>query len=179
MIAEARLRDGSRAFVLPLLPSDREAVREAYERLSEETREHRFLASYPHLTETMLDHLVDEVDGVDHVALALVAVDEDGVGVPAGVARMIRYPDRPTAADVAVTVFDEWQGRGVATALLDELLRPRPAGVTTVVTTVAGDNAASLAMLQRMGEASVTPAGGNRLDVVVELADGRPQPAGT
>ncbi len=76
----------------------------------------------------MLDHLVDEVDGVDHVALALVAVDRDGVGVPAGVARMIRYRDRPTAADVAVTVFDEWQGRGVATALLDELLRQRPAG---------------------------------------------------
>ena len=51
MIAEARLRDGSRAFALPLLPSDREAVSEGYERLSEAAREHRFLASYPHLTE--------------------------------------------------------------------------------------------------------------------------------
>lgn len=169
MIAEARLTDGTLAFIWPLLPSDREAIREGYEHLSAETREHRFLASVPHLTDTLLEHLVDEVDGIDHVALALVAVDADHVGVGVGVARIIRYPNEPTAADLAVTVEDAWQGRGVATALLTELLRVRPAGVTQIVTTVAADNVASLAMLRRLGPITVTPAGGNRLDVVVDL----------
>ena len=171
MISEARLRDGSLALIWELLPIDREAVREGYEQLSEETRFHRFLAAVPHLTDTMLDHLVDEVDGVDHVALVLLVLDEDGNGIPAGVARIIRYSDQPDAADVAVTVIDEWQRRGVANALLAELMRRRPVGVTRLVTTVTADNAASLAMLRRLGPTVAEPAGPNRLDVVVELPD--------
>lgn len=176
MIAEARLKDGTEAIIWPLLPEDREAVREGYERLSPDARYHRFLASVPHLTDALLDHLVDGVDGVDHVALALVSIDADHVGVPVGVARVIRYEQQPTAADVAVTVFDEWQGRGVATALLDELMRQRPAGVTELVTTITADNEASLAMLRRLGTVSVTPAGINRLDVVVDLTTPPPGP---
>ena len=169
MIAEARLADGSPALIWPLAPEDREALREGYEHLSVDARYHRFLASVPHLSNTLLDHLVDEVDGVDHVALALVAIDEDHLGVPVGVARMIRYEHDPTAADVAVTVLDEWQGRGVATALLDELMRQRPVGVERLITTVTSDNEASLAMLRRLGQTTTTPAGINRLDVTVDL----------
>ena len=169
MISEARLPEGTRAFLWPVLPIDRETLRAAYEDLSPESRNRRFLSSVPHLTEAMLDHLAGEVDGVDHVALALVVLDEDNVGTPVGVARMIRYRDRPTDADLAVTVLDPWQGRGVATALLPELLRQRPGGVRRIVTTVAADNTASLAMLRRLGEVTVTPAGIDRLDVVVDL----------
>ena len=169
MIAEARLRDGTPALIWPLDPGDREAVREGFEQLSVDSRYHRFLATVPHLSDAQLDHLVDEVDGVDHVALALVVIDDDHLGVPVGVARMIRYQQEPTAADVAVTVLDEWHGRGVATALLDELMRQRPAGITELVTTITADNEASLAMLRRMGRTTVTPAGVNRLNVVVDL----------
>jgi RimJ/RimL family protein N-acetyltransferase len=164
--------------VLPLRPEDREAIRQGYERLSPATREHRFLASVPHLTDAMLDHLVDEVDGVDHVALALAVLDEHGVGEPVGVARMIRYPHQPTAADVAVTVVDRWQGRGVATALLAELMKVRPSGVREIVTTVAADNAASLAMLRRLGPTTTTAVGSDTLDVVVDLT-GLPDPEET
>jgi RimJ/RimL family protein N-acetyltransferase len=169
VIVETQLRDRTRGLILPLRPGDREAVSRGYDSLSAESREHRFLASVPHLTAAMLDHLVGEVDGVDHVALVLVVLDEDNRGTPVGVARMVRYRNDPTAADVAVTVLDRWHGRGVATALLRELLVQRPAGVTHVVTAVAADNAASLAMLRRLGECVVTPAGENRLDVVVDL----------
>ncbi len=169
MIAEARLADGTLAQIWPLYPEDRAALRDGYEQLSTDARYHRFLASVPHLSDALLDHLVDEVDGVDHVALALVVIDEDHQGVPVGVARIIRYREDPTAADVAVTVLDEWQGRGVATALLDELMRQRPPGVTELVTTVTADNEASLAMLRRLGPTTTTPAGINRLDVVVDL----------
>lgn len=171
MIAEARLSDGSLAFIWPLQPSDREALRAGYEQLSAEARRNRFLAGVPHLTDALLHHLVDEVDGVDHVALALVALDDDHVGRGVGVARIIRYADHPTDADVAVTVEDAWQGKGVATALLAEILRQRPVGVTRLVTTVAADNEPSLAMLRRLGPTTVTPAGPGRLDVVVELPD--------
>lgn len=175
MFTEARLPEGTRAFIWPVLPVDRETIRTAYEDLSPQSRNRRFLSSVPHLTESMLDRLVDQVDGIDHVALALVVLDQDNIGTPVGIARMIRYQDHPTDADLAVTVVDDWQGRGVATALLAELLRQRPAGVARVVTTVAADNAASLAMLRRLGETTVSPAGIDRLDVVVDL--GPPGPS--
>lgn len=164
-----RLRDGTEAVIWPLLPSDRDALREEYEHLSPESRYHRFLTTVPHLTDNLLDHLVDDVDGVDHVALVLFACPVDEPEVPAGIARMVRYPDRPTAVDAAVTVADEWQGRGVAHALLRALMQQRPDGVTEIVTEVATDNPASLAMLQGLGDAVVTPEGPGRLSVVVRL----------
>ena len=173
MIAEARLKDGTLALVWPLHPEDREALRTGYEKLSEDARYHRFLTTVPRLNDTLLRHLVDDVDGVDHIALALVVIGEDHVGEPVGVARVIRYPEDPTAADVAVTVLDEWQGRGAASALLAELMRQRPAGVTRLLTTVTSDNTASLAMLRRLGPTTTSAAGANRVDVVVEL-----EPAG-
>lgn len=153
-----------------LLPEDREAIRKAYEGLSERSRIDRFFTAAPHLTGTHLRHLVDAVDGVDHVALVLF-VTGDAEVVPAGIGRVVRYPGRPDVADVAVTVRDEWQGRGVATALLEELMRRRPRGVTRLETTVAADNRASLAMLRRLGRTTVTDAGGTRLDVRVDLPD--------
>lgn len=182
MATEVRLRDGSRALIWGLLPSDRDGLREAYEHLSPETKLHRFLTPVPHLTEAMLHHLVDDVDGVDHVARVLFVVDEQGVGEPAGLARMIRYADEPSAADVAVTVTDENQGRGIASALLDDLLRHRPEGVERIVTEVAADNPASLAMLRRLGPTAVEHDGAHLLSVTVELPppapDRRPRPLG-
>lgn len=167
-----RLRDGTGAFVVPLLPANREALEQEYERLSPETRFGRFLTATPQLSEKMLDHLVDDVDGVEHVALVLLVIDEDGTEVPVGLARILRYEDNPTAADVAVTVVDEWQGRGVATALLEVLMRERPKGVQRIITEVSAGNEASLAMLRRLGEVHVSPAGPVALHVVVDLSDG-------
>jgi GNAT superfamily N-acetyltransferase len=169
MATELTLRNGRRALAWSVLPGDREAIRQGYELLSPESRYHRFLTGVPHLTEPLLDHLVDEVDGVDHVALVLFVLDDDNVGVPAGIGRIIRYEDDPTCADVAVTVLDAWQGQGVATALLAELLRQRPCGVTTLRTVVAVDNPPALAMLKRLGPTTVTEADAGRLDVQVEV----------
>lgn len=169
MPTEVHLRDGTRGVIWSLLPGDREGLREAYEHLSPESRLHRFLTPVPHLTEPMLERLVDEVDGVDHVARVLFVLDEDNVGVPAGIARMIRYPDRPTDADLGVTVADEYQGRGIASALLAEIMLKRPPGVQRIVTQVAADNAASLAMLRRLGPTTLETEGMNRLRVTVQL----------
>ncbi|QNN54239.1 GNAT family N-acetyltransferase [Nocardioides mesophilus] len=170
MATETRLRDGTPALTWALLPGDRDRIAAGYENLDPESRFHRFLAAVPHLTEAMLQNLVDDVDGVDHVALVRFVFDEPDVGLPAGVARMIRYDDDPTTADVAVTVAEEFRGRGVATALLEELLLERPRGVTRLLTRVAADNPASLAMLRRLGPTTVTPVDeGAVLSVTVEL----------
>lgn len=168
-LTPVHLRDGTEAFVVPLLPANREALREEYQHLSAATRLSRFLAAVPELTDKMLGHLVDEVDGEDHVALVLLVLADDGTERPLGLARIIRYPDDPTAADLAVTVVDDWQGRGVATALLEVLMQRRPAGVERIVTFVDASNKASFAMLRRLGELEVGPPESGTQQVVVTL----------
>jgi hypothetical protein len=106
VLAEVRLRDGTVGLTWRLLPGDRDQLARAYEQLSPESKHHRFLTGVPHLSEAMLDRLVDGVDGYNHVALVCFLLDAKGVGTPAGVGRFIRYPDDPSCADVAVTVAE-------------------------------------------------------------------------
>jgi RimJ/RimL family protein N-acetyltransferase len=163
------LRDGTEAFVVPLVPANREALEHEYAHLSSDSRFARFLAVVPKLSDSMLDHLVDDVDGIDHIALVLLILTDDGTEQPLGLARIIRYRDDPTSADVAVTVVDDWHGRGVATALLEVLMRRRPEGVERIDTFINADNAASLAMLRRLGEVQLSEPEAGTQHVVVEL----------
>lgn len=170
MIEQVRLRDGTEGFVLPLLRRDRATLAAEFEKLSPESRYRRFLAPVMHLSEAWLEHLVDDVDGIDHVALVLCVETAPEVFDPVALARIVRYTDAPDAADLAVTVKDEWHGRGVATALLEVLMRHRPEGVTHLVTEVLSDNPASLAMLRRLGPTTVVDLGSGVSEVDVELA---------
>lgn len=170
MIEQVRLRDGADAFVLPLQRTDKATLAAEFQTLAPDSRRRRFLAPVMHLSDTMLVHLVDDVDGIDHVALVLCAETSPHVYDPVALARMVRYADVPDAADVAVTVKDAWQGRGVATALLEVLMRRRPAGVDRIVTEVFSDNRASVSMLRHLGHATVEDLGSGVSEVVVDLA---------
>lgn len=70
-----------------------------------------------------------------------------------GVARYIRSADDAELAEVAVTVADDWQGRGLGRALLDRLThRARREGVRRFSALVQGDNRASLGLLEGVGD---------------------------
>ena len=169
MVRPFTLRDGQEGLIWPLLTSDRRTTQEGFLRLSDRSRQDRFLHSVPRLSEEMLDLLVSQVDGENHVALVAVVLPDDAPEQLAGIGRIVRYPHQHDAADVAVTVVDEWQGKGIGSVLVDELVRRRPAGVTRVVTYVRSENHASLALLRRLGPASVTPDGRGSSKVVIEL----------
>ncbi|MDP3894286.1 GNAT family N-acetyltransferase [Nocardioides sp.] len=177
MPEQVKLRDGTDTWVLALEPSDRERLVAGFEELSDESRRQRFLAPVSRLSEAMLDHLIDDVDGVDHVALVLFAEGPPHVYDPVAIARIVRYPDLPDAADLAVTVKDDWHGRGVASALLPVVIRRRPEGVTRILTEVASDNPASLAMLRRLGPTKISNTTPGVWDIEVDLtAHDLPQP---
>jgi GNAT superfamily N-acetyltransferase len=112
-------RDGARLQVRPIAPDDKAALVGAFEHLGERSRYRRFLAPIRHLTQRELAYFT-ELDHRDHEAL----IGVTGEGEIVGIARYVRLTDRHGVAEVAVTVVDEWQGRGVGTALL-ELLAQR------------------------------------------------------
>jgi RimJ/RimL family protein N-acetyltransferase len=168
---EVVLRDGTPARIWPLLPTDAKGLRVAFRALSPESRRRRFLTATSHLDDRMIRHLVDDVDGKRHVALVLVAFPAGGVEQPVGVGRLVQHRTEPTTADLAVTVLDEWQGRGVGAALAHALLDRRPLVVRRLSTVVAADNAASLGLLRGLGRMSSRPEGPGVVEVTVELPD--------
>jgi GNAT superfamily N-acetyltransferase len=145
--APIALRDGSHVRVRQGHSSDRDLLLRGFERLSPESRYRRFLAPMPELTEGMVRYLT-EVDHHDHEAI--IALDEEtGEGI--GVARYVRDPDRPQAAEVAVTVIDDWQGRGLGTLLLDVVsARAREEGITTFTALMLATNEEMMDLLKRL-----------------------------
>jgi GNAT superfamily N-acetyltransferase len=113
------LPDGTRVRLRPVIPDDKQAFRDGFERLSPTSRYQRFLSPIDELSEEMLRYLT-EIDYVDHFAWLAWLPDERGEP-GAGVARYVRLRDEPDVGEAAVTVVDEWQGRGLGTLLLDAL----------------------------------------------------------
>lgn len=154
---EVVLDDGTRLLLRLGTPGDRDGLVAGFEQLSEESRLTRFFTPMPRLRPTMLDHLLD-VDGHSHVAVAALDLDEpaapavDAEGLGVGVGRYIVDPDDPSRAEVAVTVIDDYQGRGIGALLLEEL-RDHAActGVETLEAMVLSRNEAMLSLLSRMG----------------------------
>ena len=145
--APVTLRDGSRVRIRQGHRSDRELLLRGFERLSPESRYRRFLVPMAELTDEMVRSLTD-VDHRDHEAMIAVD-DETGEGV--AVARFVRNRERPAVAEVAVTVIDDWQGRGLGTLLLEVLsARARAEGITTFSALMLARNEEMMDMLKRL-----------------------------
>jgi RimJ/RimL family protein N-acetyltransferase len=164
-----RLLDGTPARLRPVVGTDRQVLQDLYETLSQLSRHGRFLAAPSRLTEKTLDHLVDTVDQIDHIAVLLLAPADHADETPVGVGRMIRYRDNRTTADIALAVADDWQDRGVGSALARALVERRPGGVTHLKTVVAADNTASLATLAGLGSVERVLTANGIYDVTVTL----------
>ncbi|HSO98067.1 MAG TPA: GNAT family N-acetyltransferase [Solirubrobacteraceae bacterium] len=163
---QTRLRDGSRVRIRQIRPSDQARLVSGFERLGPESRYRRFLAPLPELGQSMVHYLTD-VDHHDHEAV--VALDEQGHD-GLGLARYIRNPDRPDTAEVAVTVIDEWQGRGLGTVLLDVIsARAREEGITTFTALMLAENKEMLDLLEGLGPVRVTDRSTGTVEVEVPI----------
>ena len=149
----------------PITPDDRDRLAQAFTLLSPRSRYLRFHHPLSQLSDEHLRYLT-EVDGRDHAAL--VAEDADRPEHPGiAVARYIRIDDEPEVAEAAITVIDEYQGRGVGTLMLRHLARVAGRnGVHHLRNYVLADNRPMLDALDAVGGQRHDEGGGvYRIDV--------------
>ena len=134
----------------PLLPSDRDALVTASRDASRETLRKRFFTANPP-SDTVIDYLV-HINYIDH--FAWVAHEADAPAEPPiiGVARYIRHRERADAAEVAFTVLDAHQGRGLGKLMLGAVaVTAEVAGIDQLNGLVLADNMAIRGLFSRAG----------------------------
>jgi RimJ/RimL family protein N-acetyltransferase len=151
-----RLADGASVHVRHVRPSDEPVLRAAFRELSARSRYQRFLGPVSELSDSLWRYLCN-VDGRDHVAL--VALDDESRAV--GVARFVRQWTAPSVAEVAITVADAWQCRGLGSLLIALLVETaRRAGVDAFVAYALPNNVGIRRLLARHGPLRVSMVGG-------------------
>ena len=113
---QVKMRDGTELELRPVLPGDSERTVHGPVEFSGETLYRRFQSTRTP-TKSLMTYLF-EVDYVDH----FVWVITDGPDGPVVAdARFVRDESDPTVAEVAFTVGDAYQGRGIGTFLMGAL----------------------------------------------------------
>ena len=141
------LRDGSAVLIRQVHGADAPLLADGFTRLSDASRQMRFLTRKKELSPAELRYFTD-LDHHDHEALG--ALDQAG-GRGVGIARYVRDAGDPQAAEIAVTIVDDWQGRGLGTELLARLSdRARCEGIRRFTALVAAGNVAMAGLLQNM-----------------------------
>ena len=156
---EVDLRDGSRVLIRPVTPDDKHLIEVGLEHLSKESRYLRFFHPVSKLSRKLLTEFT-EIDHIDHEAIGALGTGSNS-DMPFGVARYIRAPHHPTVAEIAVTVIDGQQGKGLGTLLLAFLAcRAVSNGVTEFCAYVLGGNHRMLEVFKELGSTTETgPAG--------------------
>lgn len=161
-----RLRDGAEILIRPIEPGDAPRLEFDLEHLSALSRYRRFRAPVHHLSPRQLDAATHVDHHRDEALVALDPVGGDGVGV----ARYTRDRDDPASAEVDYVVTDDWQRRGVGTALLERLAaRARAAGVKRLTAKLLVGNEAARHLLAHVGDLRGERSDGSVVEIEARL----------
>ena len=151
---EIELRDGRRVRFREIRPGDQDEVRQAFARLSSESRYTRFMSSIKELSPQMLDRAVN-LQTEREVGLVAETDAPDGIDLVGG-ARYYLQPGRDSC-EFAVTVVDGWQGAGLASRLMRELIQAaRARGLKRMEGFVLAGNTSMLNLARRLGFTVIT-----------------------
>jgi len=144
------LHDGRPVVLRPLGPGDATLLQDFVRRLSPASRRLRFQSGLSELYPALLALLTD-VDDRERAAFAAVTY-EQGKEVMIGEARYAPSADGVDSSEFAVAVADAWQHLGLASALMDKLLRhARLSGIGRIHGDVLQDNAGMLRLARKLG----------------------------
>lgn len=133
----------------PILPEDAPRLRALHARLSPESRYFRFFSARAELPLEEAQQLAT-VDYRTKMAVVALSTQEPEPTI-IGVARYgVADPSKPDEADAAIVVEDRFQGRGLGTALLAQLLKyAREHGIQYFIANVDSMNTTMLKLIQR------------------------------
>ena len=143
-----KLRDGREVLIRPIGKDDAALERAFIERLSPESRYHRFLGRY-----RISDEMIRRFTDVDFRRdMAFVALrEEGGKQTEIGVCRFCTS-DEGESCECAVTVSDEYQGKGLGTLLMRHLIEvARERGIKRMVAIELAENIAMHALAESLG----------------------------
>jgi hypothetical protein len=142
--------NGSKFHVRPIQPSDKELVQKGFQELSIKSKYLRFFALRSKLNNTQLNYFT-EVDGVNHIAWGILEIS-NGNPKPVGIGRIVKLKDQPNTAEVAITVVDSYQKKGMGRILFAVLnIVAAHAGIEQLKYCVLSENYFVLEVLKRFG----------------------------
>jgi acetyltransferase len=149
LVRTLTLRDGAHVVVRPIRPEDRQIEKEFVQRLSDESKYFRFMSALRELNNTMLDRFT-QIDYDREMALIAV-VCENGQETEIGVARYI-VDSEGVDCEFALAVADAWQGRGVGSILILDLIEvARARGIRVMEGIVMAGNHKMLGLMHALG----------------------------
>ncbi|KIR65764.1 GNAT family N-acetyltransferase [Micromonospora haikouensis] len=159
------LPDGAEAVVRPATAGDLTGVLELHGACSAGTLHRRYLGGAALPAPARLGRLLEPAQG-----LTLVATATGSGGAAEPVVAMANLLVEGDEAEVALLVRDDWQRRGVGTALLRRLVRhAERAGLAGLVLHVQAENTAMLRTLRRLARPTVTERDGCLVTVSVPV----------
>jgi acetyltransferase len=143
------LRSGATLRIRPIRPEDATQVIAFADRMSDRSRYMRFFSVQRGLTPLLLARLT-QVDYDRELALIALSQGEENAGQMVGVARFAANPDGESC-EFAVAIDDHWNGRGLATILMERLMQAaRDAGYRRMTGLVLPDNHSMLKLADRL-----------------------------
>src|SRR5699024_9207867 len=147
---DTTLADGTAVCIRPIRADDKGRLQSMLKRMSLDTRYRRFMSPLPELSSERL-HYLTEIDYSNHYALLALVQDQDSSQAIA-VGRYIRDPNNPEIAEPAFTVVDAYQGRGLGSLLLQQLMaRAATQGIERFCASLLAENMAMKALFAKHG----------------------------
>lgn len=149
-LLEVRLPDGTPVLLRPIVPADREAVREAFRRLSPDSRYYRFWTRQEQMPDSLLQRFLCS----DHFSQDVWAAQDptQPLEIGYGAASWFRDAQDPTLAEVSLTIADEAQHRGFGTLLLAVLWRrARQRGISRFFGVALAENQTAVEWFRALG----------------------------
>jgi acetyltransferase len=161
-----RVPDGASILVRPIRPQDGDLLQAYLQRLSPQSRRNRFLGALNELSPRELARLVQMDCTSACVLLAFAGAESDASVV--GEAATVAAP-ASGRAEIALSVMDAWQGRGVGKLLMQNLeCRARARGTRYLFGDVLGTNTVMKAFARSAGFSIRTPFTDARLVEIVK-----------
>jgi RimJ/RimL family protein N-acetyltransferase len=161
---------GQTVTIRPLCHADADLEQDFVRRLSPESKHYRFLGAVHELTPQEVKRFCN-VDG--HHSMAFIAtVEKDGRPRMIGVSRYAPCAES-SAREIAITVADDWQYRGLGTRLARALIQhAREHGVRKLYSVDLADNARMRMLARDLGmEASPDPEDSHQVIYSLSLTD--------